>query len=86
MTNKVAVSMNLADVQPMAIELAEHAIALSTKSGHSGAEAFVRAVISLTGAIVEVSSTGGDIHEVVAIAKGAMDRWVELVEGKTFTS
>ena len=80
MTQKVAVSMNLADVQPMAIELAEHAIALSTKDGHRGAEAFVRAVISLTGAIVEVAATGGDLREVVNIAKGAMDKWVELVE------
>jgi len=78
--NKVTVNMDLASVQPMAIALAEQAIALSTKDGHSGAEAFVRAVISLTGAIVEVASTGGDLREVVGIAKGALDQWVVLVE------
>lgn len=79
---RVKAEVNLADARDIAISLAERAIELGRENGRVGAEAYIRAIIGLSGALVEVACTGSpDIREVVEISKRAMDKWVELVEG-----
>ena len=80
MTNKYQMSVDLSDLREQAVALAETAISSTRVEGARPVDNFVRALLSLTGAVVEVASTGGNVQEAVAIAKDALDRWVELLK------
>jgi hypothetical protein len=81
-TTKYQLSVDLSDLRAQALALAETAIASTRMEGARPVDNFARTLLSLAGAIVEVASTGGSTQEAVAVAKEAMDRWIELLEAK----
>lgn len=80
--HKEQISIDLSDLHDHAITLAEAAISSTRLDGARPVDNFARALLSLAGAVVEVASIGGNTEEAVAVAKGALDRWLELLTPK----
>lgn len=80
MAHTEQLSIDLSDLHDHAIALAETAISSTRLNSVRPVDNFARALLSLAGAVVEVASTGGNTEEAVAVAKGALDRWVELIK------